>query len=454
MSLGRLHGVGLTDSGEVYTWGSGTHGRLGHGDSVSAGAAKLGKGVRPPRRVESLKNVTIIQVTAGDGHTLCLTGSGRVFAFGTNSDGQLGQGHTMHLLSPRLVGDLDFAGIHSTYDCDGKLLPRRSSSENFAAVSAETDGGELQSSLSSLPYDKMKSQATKAGMTDQDVLAPALPTYLASSSGAVEAFKNSMPEEEPPQPPKIVFIAAAGDYSTALSSSGDLYTWGYGDGSHIGHAVPSTSANLEYVEHGPARSKTGAGHRIRDSFSFDSRLNILLPRRVECTRDMGLKVEKPCLGPAHMILLCSQRMSNDEQEDTVGLTLYEIEMRRKRQGLSKLRLLGSARKKHHHKDRTRKAASTHALASSVGESTPKSAKETKPRASSTVADGRPPTGRVSGAVESAHQDQSSTNNKPPALEGSAAASRSSKGEQVAPVNKRKPGRKGVSYLKKKVFGKT
>lgn len=371
IGLGRLHGVGLTESGEVYTWGSGTNGRLGHGDSVSAGAAKIGKGVRAPRRVESLKNVAVIQVSAGDGHTLCLTGGGRVFAWGTGSEGQLGQGHTMHLLSPRLVGDLDFAGIHNTYDSYGKLLPRKPSSQKLDASSAETKDGQFRSSL----YTSMDK--------GHDSIAPALPSFLTSPE-AIEAFSNSTPDMTPQKPPKIVSLYAAGDYSTALSSSGDLYTWGYGDANQIGHNVPPASPSsspfagiLPYIEPGPF-SKTGAGHRIRDSCSFDSRLNVLLPRRVECTREMGLKVEKACAGPGHMILVCSERAPEQQEADTVGLTLYEIEMRRRSLGLSKLRLLGSSRKKQMQQNDSRIVAtqelssSSKAKAVNVGESKPRS----------------------------------------------------------------------------------
>ena len=97
---------------EVYTWGSAINGRRGHGDSVSAGEAKLGKVVRTPRRIESLKNVAVIQVSPGDGHTLCLTGSGRVFVFGSNSEGQLGHGHTMNILSPRLASSGSQRPLH------------------------------------------------------------------------------------------------------------------------------------------------------------------------------------------------------------------------------------------------------------------------------------------------------------------------------------------------------
>ena len=61
-SLGRLHTVGLAETGELFSWGSGTNGRCGPGDSVSMAAGKAGKGVRPPRPVELLKVVLVIMI--------------------------------------------------------------------------------------------------------------------------------------------------------------------------------------------------------------------------------------------------------------------------------------------------------------------------------------------------------------------------------------------------------
>lgn len=317
ISLGRLHGVGLADTGEVYSWGSNTYGRLGHGDSTSAGAAKAGRGIRPPGRVDALKEVSVIQVAAGDAHTLALTGSGRVFAWGNNSEGQLGQAHTMNYYSPRLVGDLDFAGIHSTYDEAGKLRPRKPGAADLEDDAAQggTSEAEFRSSNTNMPADAITNGH------DQEIKTPPAP------------------------PPKIVSIFASGDYSAALSSAGDLYTFGYGDGNQIGHCsrvAADKSASLPYVEPGP-KSKTGAGNRVRESRSFDSRLNVLLPHRVEMTRAMGLRVDQVCLGPNNMILLCRSR--SDSDDEPCGMTLYEIESRRRSLGLSKLRMLGSSKTK-------------------------------------------------------------------------------------------------------------
>ena len=314
ISLGRLHGVGLTDVGELYSWGSNTNGRLGHGDCTSAGAAKTGRGVRSPSRIDSLKNVSVIQVAAGDGHTLGLTGSGRIFAWGCNSEGQLGQAHTMNYHSPRLVGDLDFAGIYSTYDEAGKLRPRKA--EGLSA-------------------DETRSTSINAVSNTE--------AELRFSGNANQPGRTADVDCSTTMLPKIISVSASGDYSAALSSYGDVYSFGYGGGNQIGHCTAHPSCNnasssRPYVEPGPT-SRTGAGNRVRESCSFDSQLNVLLPRRVELTRDIGLTVDKVCMGPSNMIMLCSSRTNDDE--NMAGVTLYEIESRRRSLGLSKLRMLSA-----------------------------------------------------------------------------------------------------------------
>ena len=330
LSLGRLHTVGLAETGELYSWGSGTNGRCGHGDSVSMTAGKAGKGVRPPRLVESLKAVSVIMIAAGDGHTLALTGSGRVFAWGSGSEGQLGQGHTMHLLSPRLIGDLDFAGIHSTYDQQGRLHPRTQISEPLISDQSKprTSEDRIQNGVPVILCDR-----------DRQDIAPALPSYLTAPE-AIEAFRNSKPPPVASKPPKIVAIYASRDSNCALSSSGDVYTWGYFDPYHLGN--DTTTRHLPLVE-SALSSCSGGGNRIRDSCSFDSRLNILIPRRLELTREIDLSVESLCLGPGHMILLCRERAAEDDSK-SVGMTLHEVETMRKSNGLGKLKVIGSTRR--------------------------------------------------------------------------------------------------------------
>ena len=79
--------------GEVYTWGSGEMGQLG---LSPVEITKLGKDSdgfpfqSAPTSVKLLSAYKIIQVAGGDGHSLAVTTSGKVFAWGASACGQLG----------------------------------------------------------------------------------------------------------------------------------------------------------------------------------------------------------------------------------------------------------------------------------------------------------------------------------------------------------------------------
>ncbi|XP_071405894.1 E3 ubiquitin-protein ligase MYCBP2 isoform X14 [Pithys albifrons albifrons] len=81
VSCGFHHSVVLMENGDVYTFGYGQHGQLGHGDVNSRGC---------PTLVQALPGPST-QVTAGSNHTVILLMDGQVFTFGSFSKGQLGR---------------------------------------------------------------------------------------------------------------------------------------------------------------------------------------------------------------------------------------------------------------------------------------------------------------------------------------------------------------------------
>ncbi|KAJ8404609.1 hypothetical protein AAFF_G00334720 [Aldrovandia affinis] len=81
VSCGFHHSVVLMENGDVYTFGYGQHGQLGHGDVNSRGS---------PTLVQALPGPSL-QVTAGSNHTAVLLIDGQVFTFGSFSKGQLGR---------------------------------------------------------------------------------------------------------------------------------------------------------------------------------------------------------------------------------------------------------------------------------------------------------------------------------------------------------------------------
>ncbi|KAM4601786.1 alsin isoform 2-T2 [Polymixia lowei] len=74
---------------EVWSWGQGEHGQLGHGDNLPR---------LQPLCIKCLSNKEVVRVVAGAHHSLALTAQSQVFSWGSNSSGQLG-----HMESPSTV---------------------------------------------------------------------------------------------------------------------------------------------------------------------------------------------------------------------------------------------------------------------------------------------------------------------------------------------------------------
>ena len=95
-----FHGLAVSNLGVVYSFGDGKSGRLGHGDE---------EGLMVPRPVAALQGERVSAIAAGGEHSLVVTTHGQVFSFGSGSFGQLGHGDLQQQLTPHLVAAL--AGV-------------------------------------------------------------------------------------------------------------------------------------------------------------------------------------------------------------------------------------------------------------------------------------------------------------------------------------------------------
>lgn len=93
VACGNSHTIALTEAGDVYSWGHGKQGALGHG----------GDNDEPtPKKIAGLKD--IIKVDCGSEYTMALDKRGKLFAFGQNGYGQLGVvGKTTKVTEPKQI---------------------------------------------------------------------------------------------------------------------------------------------------------------------------------------------------------------------------------------------------------------------------------------------------------------------------------------------------------------
>lgn len=301
LSLGRLHTVALTAYGEVFSWGSTSMGRCGH-NSMDSGRAADRRICQEPRFVSALRNVVVESIAAGDAHTLALSKNGRVFAWGAGSDGQCGQGHAGNLFSPRAVQELYFTSASA----DTNANESQSAQSNDTS---ESDGDMPRVNSKVALEVTMEEEALTRALSTRDTIKvedEGEPTK--KSETTISAIRKDG---------KVVKIRAAGNYSAAVTSYGDVYTWGYAAGVALGHGIPSDASTLpllpllegnQYSYSTAAKVYPEGGSEeniIRDCRSFDTDLNVMLPRRVECIYQLGLHAEDVSLGPGHMVIVCS-----------------------------------------------------------------------------------------------------------------------------------------------------
>jgi alpha-tubulin suppressor-like RCC1 family protein/predicted peptidase len=119
IAAGSRHNVALLQDGRVFAWGFNLSGQLGNGKSGPFSDQKT------PVRVEGLKD--IVQVAAGNNFSLALAADGRVYGWGGNNCGQLGDSDTTR----RQTGPIRIEGISDVREIDA---------EDSYAVALKQDG--------------------------------------------------------------------------------------------------------------------------------------------------------------------------------------------------------------------------------------------------------------------------------------------------------------------------
>lgn len=199
VSLGTTHSAALSSSGQVYTWGYGGDGRLGHGDASDCLA---------PKQIKSLSDACIIQVVCGELHTAALASDGKVYTWGLGNDGRLGHGSRESCSEPRHLEFLDDHGVKQVA-CGGMHTACLTSKGVVWTWGLGKDG--------------------RLGHGSQeDQLAPT----------CVEALSGT----------RIMQVACGGHHTAARGAGGRLWTWGFDDDGRLGHGAPGHQFTPAVVE--------------------------------------------------------------------------------------------------------------------------------------------------------------------------------------------------------------
>jgi alpha-tubulin suppressor-like RCC1 family protein len=239
LSASSFHSCGLALDGKAYCWGDNAYGELGDGNAP----------VRSPVPVAVLANSLTFSVLAiGASHTCGLAPGGAAYCWGYNRDGELGDGSfdTSSAVPVAVTGGHTFSalsarGVHTCGIASGGTLYCWGSNRN----------GELGDGTRS---SRAVPTAVPGGLTFSAVSANAAQTCGTTTGGATYCWGNvplDTVNPKPPDPPTLVgggrsFVAlAGGDWHTCgLVALGTAYCWGsnfsgqLGDGSTTDRSVP------------------------------------------------------------------------------------------------------------------------------------------------------------------------------------------------------------------------
>lgn len=91
---GGKHAMALTLDGKVFSWGEGEDGKLGHDNRLS---------LDRPKMIEALKSKRIRDIACGSSHSAAISSTGELFTWGLGEYGRLGHGDNATQLRPKLV---------------------------------------------------------------------------------------------------------------------------------------------------------------------------------------------------------------------------------------------------------------------------------------------------------------------------------------------------------------
>ena len=105
ISAGCFHNGAINKQCSVFTWGAGMYGRLGHGDDVDCTI---------PRLVEDLERKGIRLLALGLYHSMAVADNGDLYSWGRGQEGQLGhEDRTKVELKPRPLDSLEGMGVRA-----------------------------------------------------------------------------------------------------------------------------------------------------------------------------------------------------------------------------------------------------------------------------------------------------------------------------------------------------
>ncbi|KAK5650580.1 hypothetical protein RI129_001609 [Pyrocoelia pectoralis] len=190
VNSGGKHCLALTADNDVYSWGEGDDGKLGHGSR---------NGCERPKVVEALQGYEIVDIACGGAHSAAITSSGQLFTWGKGRYGRLGHGDSEDQLKPKLIEALLGYRVTDVACGSGDAQTLCISDDDNVWSWGDGDYGKL---------GRGGSDGCK------------VPMKIESLAGL-----------------GVIKVECGSQFSVALTRSGSIYTWGKGDYHRLGHGT-------------------------------------------------------------------------------------------------------------------------------------------------------------------------------------------------------------------------
>jgi E3 ubiquitin-protein ligase HERC2 len=253
IAAGELHSAAVTVDGDLYTWGDGFCGQLGHGDK--------GPCVSPQQVTKGgLEDECVANVALGARHSLAVTEDGEVFSFGLGHFGVLGRSFTPYDHEP--VGALDGmdGGDLENFGFVGEQQQQDQPPARLNANVNDDRDFDIAAHIEFITSIKLKDSSDQCipkvidsleGINIIGASAGHRHSLLLDNQGYLYSFGAGITgclghgDHESHMVPmrikdfderdvKILQMSAGVDMSMAVSATGDVYAWGKSDGGRLG----------------------------------------------------------------------------------------------------------------------------------------------------------------------------------------------------------------------------
>lgn len=235
------HSMAIDENGRIWAWGANGWGQLGNGGYST-------EGVNAPFPIGGI--TTAIEVSAGKYHSLAVMENGTVLAWGRDSEGQLGKGSIGYSLSP-----VEVSGLTGVVDvAAGSYFSVALTAVGNVWTWGQNDDGQLGDGTTTMKDTPQQVPnlsnviAIAAGCYHTVALKDDGTVWSWGHNGAMQLQDGT--QENRAVPVQIagitdaVAIAAGGYHTMVLRADGTVWAWGYHSNGQVGDGIDPAVGNI------------------------------------------------------------------------------------------------------------------------------------------------------------------------------------------------------------------